>query len=936
MHTQQSTASTNATSSLYVRTFCPVCSRSYDNLRQHIRDAHPSVTFTNEDLQGTGLQACPTCHAPYKQGRGLTSHVSSGRCHSRPLIATTIPPIPTSGDRSINDTLSTLSTLPVTRKPLAASIARLFTSCASRAASAFLRDPSDQTLLVFMAIPKIALTAGLKHGPGYARRRLALFPNCDWSTAHQETNYSGNTQTAVQRLVQQGRLGAAARTLTGQSQVAKPTPPVIEALKALHPTGPEDPFGTSRRPQPFQSPLDDDIFTALKSMKTDTTPGVSGWTVALLRQASRAQPVRAMLSWLCTAMLNGTAPGQPLLCASRLTPLDKPDGGIRPIAVGEVIYQLLAKVLLRTGLQQDNRLAPFQFGVNTPGGVEPIVRALDLAVQGTIPTSYITALDFSNAFNTLDRRTIAQATRSHAIDFWRLAKWAYGDPSHLYLPDGSSISSSQGVRQGCPLAPFLFSVGVRSILEQLRTALGPDYSILAYLDDVYILGPEPAQQQVTHFLNSIQSPLKLNLRKTEAHSVDHIRRQGIKVLGTCIGPAEVRQDFLSDKISLLSNKLSQLRGLPSQHAFLLLKYSLQQELRHLQRSLDPTAILPLWGQADKLLWTTISKLARTDQDFLPADAVPIQLCSLPAKLGGLGIFSHEKITPLARLAANDNADRVLAPLFPMTRVIGPLNQLSTQNDLCAELWDDQLRNLLATITPAEQVLVTEASSPIARKWLSSIPYAYGTSFTDAEYATGLRYRLLLQPEGTCPRCGEVRNLSHDEVCIPPAMAGRWRVSRHEGIKYALADALRSLHDSVVETEPFLWHDTRRDDVKFTSTSASGLPNLVIDITCPSLASARARSLIDRPFQQDSEPNDQVFRLATEYLAARGNDKRSKHDQVDPGHTFQPFVISCGGLMDQDTAAFLRKLKTSLSDFAYTRMIDRMSAVLVASRDRTTR
>jgi hypothetical protein len=50
---------------------------------------------------------------------------------------------------------------------------------------------------------------------------------------------------------------------------------------------------------------------------------------------------------LCKQIQNGTALGSQLLTASQLVALDKEDGGVRPIVVGDIIYRLVAKVILR-------------------------------------------------------------------------------------------------------------------------------------------------------------------------------------------------------------------------------------------------------------------------------------------------------------------------------------------------------------------------------------------------------------------------------------------------------------------------------------------------------------------------------------------------------------------------------------------------------------
>jgi hypothetical protein len=103
---------------------------------------------------------------------------------------------------------------------------------------------------------------------------------------------------------------------------------------------------------------------------------------------------------------------------------------------------------------------------------------------------------FSSPFNIVDRREIAAELRRFAASLYRAGKWAYGTSSDLVLTSreaGTSyrLSSAQGVHQGDPLGPLMFSLGFRALLDDLATTLGPQRLILAYLDDIYILSNDP-------------------------------------------------------------------------------------------------------------------------------------------------------------------------------------------------------------------------------------------------------------------------------------------------------------------------------------------------------------------------------------------------------------------------------------------------------------
>ncbi len=94
-----------------------------------------------------------------------------------------------------------------------------------------------------------------------------------------------------------------------------------------------------------------------------------------------------------------------------------------------------------------------------------------------------------------------------------------------------------GFCQGDPLGPLLFSIGIRDLLDGLIAFLGEDHLLLAYLDDVFILGPDSGiLDRVLQHLNGRSSPISLNRSKSKVISFEDILNSGINLLGTCIGP----------------------------------------------------------------------------------------------------------------------------------------------------------------------------------------------------------------------------------------------------------------------------------------------------------------------------------------------------------------------------------------------------------------
>ena len=213
----------------------------------------------------------------------------------------------------------------------------------------------------------------------------------------------------------------------------------------------------------------------------------------------------------------GTASAQQLLRMSRLTPLAKPDNrGVRPIAVGKLLYRLCAKVLLRHYFKPDF-LLPCQLGVGFMGGVEPVVRVVERALDQTLPQSYthLVSLDFANTFNTVSRADLAAGLTDYAPALYRAGRWIYGQPTPLAVTgaDGQLelIPSAQGVRQGDPFGPLFFSLAARQVVDHLVTRLGPSRILASYLNHMYVLSSDDHMlDDVSRILDEQACPTRLS------------------------------------------------------------------------------------------------------------------------------------------------------------------------------------------------------------------------------------------------------------------------------------------------------------------------------------------------------------------------------------------------------------------------------------------
>ena len=116
-----------------------------------------------------------------------------------------------------------------------------------------------------------------------------------------------------------------------------------------------------------------------------------------------------------TAVVNLLAQGRacpsiaPLLAGAGLVALPKPSGGIRPIAVGELLRRLTGKCLMQAVRPEArDHFWPAQAGVAVPGGAEAAVHGLRAWVSRHAAShdSVVVKVDFQNAFNTVSRDVV--------------------------------------------------------------------------------------------------------------------------------------------------------------------------------------------------------------------------------------------------------------------------------------------------------------------------------------------------------------------------------------------------------------------------------------------------------------------------------------------------------------------------------------------------
>ena len=175
-----------------------------------------------------------------------------------------------------------------------------------------------------------------------------------------------------------GDATAAVRIMASDDSVITPTSEVVTALRLKHPPSPPDLRPPPTKPVTQTSSVsEDEVTVVLKSFRPSSAGGVDGLRPGHLKDLVAPQTAEAgrrllkALANLCSKLLRGqiSQHARNFLFAANVTALRKKDGGIRPIAVGNVFRRLASKIAAKRVIPELRRqIPPFQLGVGVSGG----------------------------------------------------------------------------------------------------------------------------------------------------------------------------------------------------------------------------------------------------------------------------------------------------------------------------------------------------------------------------------------------------------------------------------------------------------------------------------------------------------------------------------------------------------------------------------------
>ena len=520
------------------------------------------------------------------------------------------------------------------------------------------------------------------------------------------------------------------------------------------------------------------------------------------------------------------------MCGARLHAAAKKDGGIRPIAVGNILRRLTAKTIARRVQERAaSLLAPHQLGVGVKNGCEAILHTVRKVLKSD-PSLFCLQVDFQNAFNLVSREVGLEEVARLFPEILAWTSTCYGQSSHL-LFGTTSISSECGWQQGDPLASLLFSLVLHPLLNNIRERVPGLTAHAWYLDDGIFVGKEEDLEQVLDVLvregparglvlsTTITSPdnPKTTVWSKEAEHCPPalaaqgavwVEEEGIVLLGAPIGSKGYVEKEVRRKVEKVREVTELLPLLQDPHTeFVLLRSCLSlPKLSFVLRTTDTTDLTHILRDFDIITRDGLARILGTTLDDKAWEQA-----KMPVSLGGMGLRAAEDHAPAAHAASvlasqpllqgllgtQEDGATVLPPslLEALTVAMGEEAREEElkgvpQRKMGVKVDKEQERKRLEKVEEGDSEEMARLKSltlPHAGDWLNVVPStALGLHLRPQEFIMVARYRLglpLYSHEGPCPSCRRYSDAhgNHAMCCG----SGGERISRHNHLRDHLHD-----------------------------------------------------------------------------------------------------------------------------------------------------
>ena len=596
--------------------------------------------------------------------------------------------------------------------------------------------------------------------------------------------------------------------------------------------------------------------------------------------------------------------------ASRLIPLEKPDGGTRPIGIGEVFRRVITKAIIFSQRGAVKEAAgSVQLAAGQAGGCEAAIHALfDRFEEDDCEGALL--LDASNAFNSLNRGLALHSVQRLCPILAQFMRNMYGTPSPLYV--GSHVlMSDEGTTQGCPSAMAMYSIGILPLISKSDLE---DVLQAWYADDGNGAGSISGlfdwfQSVVTHgpafgyHINPNKCTLivkEQHLEKAEEIFADTgvmITTAGARHLGAAIGTEAFRKEFVTAKVELWKECLLNLVSIAKTHP-------------HLAYSNYIRSFKMKWVYFQRTV-PNISEMFQPLEDVLRHQLIPLlvgkhvsdlerRILALPIRMGGMAL---ENPVVTANLEYNDSrftteplVSLILGGESRPSSVADAESQCREKKKSCEEATqtrnEAELNNILAEADIRTRRALELCAESGASSWLSARPLErLGHELNQREFIDAIRLRYSFHfpdLDGKCG-CGQDNNSDHALIC----KVGGFDIWRHDHLRDTMADILRYAGLKPVNTEQLLLSCEGFDGFHATANTAD---DARMDIVCRGLWSDMEAAYLDVRVFHPNAPSYVKEPIANLHKRHQNQKKLAymrRVIRVEQG-TFTPLVFATSG------------------------------------------
>ena len=593
-----------------------------------------------------------------------------------------------------------------------------------------------------------------------------------------KTSANEKLARAVCSKIDEGDIRGSVRLLTSDCGIAGNDETTLKLLQEKQLPAPSD-----RRlfPDANCDPLSltvDDIRKGVMSFQPGSAAGITGLRPQHLKDClGKGEDIEQFLRTLttfCNLLLAGNVPRniKPIIAGANLCALAKKEGGIRPIASGDVLRRLTAKCAAKIAAKRHTKLfLPHQLGCGVMGGAEAAAHALRKFVEDASNGTVLLKLDFKNAFNSIRRDVVAEKLHEHMPELSSFFDLCFSETTYLSFGE-FLIDSSEGAQKGDPLAVFLFCLAINNILQTLISNFKS-----GYVDDISI--GDVMWQNVLKDLEMVMTEgvkigMELNLKNKselivfcdDARERDSIIQSFLAVfhititeptdlvlLGAPIGE-NAQEAVVNEKLDELSRMCIRLRSLPSHVAFFLLKNcfyipKLMYILRTSTLFLKTTSL----HRFDECIRNTLQAIFN-----VMIDDPRWELMTLPCKLGGMGIMQVPKLAIAAYASSVFSTLDICNTIYASEPTTESLiqdaiqrwrNNVSTDVPLPERKYKQKKWSLPMMLQQAELLKDSGDSNrlnglmcPGAADWLNALPSrSLALQLSDDEFRIAIGFRL---------------------------------------------------------------------------------------------------------------------------------------------------------------------------------------------------